>query len=231
MRKVKVYFQFFWLPLLLSAVGLFLWFYISDNLSDFKSTLIGTFLGISISLAAAESFKRIAEHKRVKKTFCFLELITIPYLKNQAQNLQDTLGEYQDICSIEQAASFLAICAHLNRVAVDFDKSWLRLVYSQEFLDAISNDDHFNKISHAIFEVLLFTKQLSAQSVNARSLLLNDITHLTDTQKIDLIERSKNIRNNLKDSAEKLQKYTERLKEEIRNFLDKTGALYSELER
>lgn len=231
MRKAKVYFQFFWLPLLLSSVGLFLWFYISDNLSDFKSTLIGAFLGISISLTTAESFKRLAEYKRVKKTFGFLELITIPYLKNQAQNLQDTVGQYQDICSIEQAASFLAICAHLNRVAVDFDKSWLRLVYSQEFLDAISNDEHFNKISHAIFEVLLFTKQLSAQSVNARSLLLNDIAHLTDTQKIDLIERSKNIRNNLKDSAEKLQKYTEKLKEEIRNFLDKTGALYSEFER
>lgn len=231
MRKAKAYFQFFWLPLLLSAVGLFLWFYISDNLSDFKSTLIGAFLGISISLAAAESFKRLAEHKRVKKTFDFLELITIPYLKNQAQNLQDTLVRYQDICSVEQAASFLAICAHLNRVAADFDKSWLRLVYSQEFLDAISNDEHFNKISHAIFEVLLFTKQLSAQSVNARSLLLNDITHLTDAQKIDLIARSRNIRNNLKDSAEKLQKYTEELKEEIRNFLNKTGALYSEFER
>lgn len=231
MRKAKIYLRFFWLLLLLSVVGIFLWFYISDDLSNFKSTLIGAFLGISISLAVAESFKRLTEHRRVKKTFGMLELITIPYLKNQSQNLQETVSQYQDICSIDQAVSFLAICAHLDRVATNFDKSWLQLVYSQEFLDAINNDEHFNKISHAIFEVLLFTKQLSAQSVNAQSLLLNNISHLTDTQKTDLINRAKSIRNALADSAEKLQKYTEKLKEEIRGFLNKTGASYSEFER
>ena len=231
MRKVKVYLRFFWLPLLLSAVGIFLWFYISNGLSNFKGTLIGAFLGISISLAVAESFKRLTEHRRVKKTFGLLELIAIPYLKNQSENLRETVGQYQDICSIEQAVSFLAICAHLDKVAINFDKSWLQLVYSQEFLDAIKNDEHFNKISHAIFEVLLFTKQLSAQSVNAQSLLLNDISHLTDTQKSDLINRTKNIRNALNDSAEKLQKYTDRLKEEIRNFLNEVGSVYSEFER
>lgn len=231
MRKVEIYFRFFWPSLILSAAGIFLWFYISDDLSNFKSTLIGAFLGISISLALANGFKRLGEHRRIKKTFGMLELITIPYLKNQSQNLRETVSQYQDICSIEQAASFLAICAHLDKVAINFDKSWLQLVYSQEFLDAISSDEHFNKISHAIFEVLLFTKQMSAQSVNAQSLLLNDISHLTDTQKSDLINRAKNIRNTLNDSAEKLQKYTEKLKEEIRNFLNETGSTYSEFER
>ena len=231
MKKTKIYLRFFWLPLLLSAIGVFLWFYISDDLSGFKSTLTGAFLGISISLAVAESFKRLTGHRRVKKTFGMLELITIPYLKNQSQNLRETVSQYQDICSIEQVVSFLAICAHLDRVAINFDKSWLQLIYSQEFLDAINNDEHFNKISHAIFEVLLFTKQLSAQSVNAQSLLLNDISHLTDAQKADLINRAKNIRNTLADSSEKLQKYTEKLEEEIRDFLNKTGSSYSEFER
>ncbi|MBI2047894.1 MAG: hypothetical protein HYT27_02030 [Parcubacteria group bacterium] len=231
MRKVKKYFEFFWLPLLLLAAGIFLWFYIPDGFSNFKSTLIGSFFGISISLAAADGFKRLTGHKRIKKTFGMLELIAMPYLKNQSQNIRDTVGQYQDICSIEQAISFLAVCAHLDRVALNFDKSWLQLTYSQEFLDAINSDEHFNKISHAIFEVLLFTKQLSAQSINAQSLLLNDVSHLTDAQKTDLISRTKNIRNALFDSAEKLQKYTERLEEEIRNFLNKTGSSYSEFER
>ena len=93
-RKSKVYVKFFCLPLLLVVTAIVGWFYMPDNLSDFKSTLVGTLLGVGITLAAAESFKKLAEYKRVKKTFGLLRLITIPYLKHQAENLEATIKQY-----------------------------------------------------------------------------------------------------------------------------------------
>ena len=230
-RKIKVYIKFFWLLLLLIIAAVVGWFYIPDNLSDFKSTLIGTLLGVGITLAAAESFKKLAEYKRVKKTFGLLKLITIPYLKNQAENLEATIKQYNDICSIEQAVSFFAQCAHLDKLAVNFDKSWLQLVYSQDFLDAVSNDEHFNKMANAIFEVLLFLKQLSAQSANAQINLQNNFSKLSDEQREEFIKRAKKIRDDLQDNIGKLSKYTEKLDEEITRFLNITGVKYTEFDR
>lgn len=231
MRKMETYLRFFWLPLFLMAIAIVSWFYIPDDFGTFKSSLFGTLLGVGISLATAESFKRLTEYKRVKKTFGLLKLITIPYLKNQAENLQATIKQYSDICSIEQAASLFVHCAHLDRVAVSFDKSWLQLVYSQDFLDAINNDEHFNKIANAIFEVLLFFKQLSAQSINAQINLQNNLASLSKDQQNDFIERAKKIRNDLMDNADKLSKYTNRLDEEIVRFLNMTGVKHSEFNR
>ena len=231
MRKVKIYLRFFWLPLLLGMVSIIGWFYMPDNFSTFKSTLFGTFLGVGLTIATAEGFKSLTEHKRVKKTFGLLKLVAVPYIKNQAENLQETAKQYNDICSIEQAVSLFVHCAHLDRVATNFDKSWLQLIYSQDFLDSIKNNEHFNKIANAIFEVLLFLKQLSAQSINAQINLQNDLPRLSDDQKNDLIERAKKMRNELVDNAAKLAKYSDKLDEEIMRFLNTNGVNYSEFER
>jgi len=230
-RKIKVYARIFWLPLLLAILAIVGWFYVPDNLSNFKSTLIGTLLGIGITLAAAESFKKISEYKRVKKTFGLLKLVTIPYLKNQSDNFEATMKQYNDICSIEQAILFFAQCAQLDKVASNFDQSWLQLVYSQDFLDAISNDDHFNKMANAIFEVLLFIKQLSTQSANAQINFHNDFSKLTEEQQKDFINRAKQMRDALKENIEKLSKYTEKFDEEISSFLSTAGVNYSEFDR
>ena len=231
MRKLKTYLRFFWLPLLLATTGIVGWFYIPDNFSAFKSTLFGTLLGVGLTLATAEGFKSLTEYKRVKKTFGLLKLVTIPYINNQAENLQETTKQYNDMCSIEQAVSLFVHCAHLYRVAANFDKSWLQLIYSQDFLDSVKNDEHFNKIANAIFEVLLFLKQLSAQSINAQINLQNDSPRLSDDQKNDLIERAKKMRDELVDNADKLSKYSNKLDEEIMRFLNITGVNYSEFER
>ena len=231
MRKSKTYLRFFWRPLLLAAAGIVGWFYIPDNFSAFKSTLFGTLLGVGLTLATAEGFKDLIEHKRVKKTFGLLKLVTIPYIKNQAENLQETAKQYNDMCSIEQAVSLFVHCAHLDRVAANFDKSWLQLIYSQDFLDSVKNDEHFNKIANAIFEVLLFLKQLSAQSINAQINLQNNLSGLSDDQKNDFIKRAKKMRDELVDNADKLSKYSDKLDEEIMRFLNITGVNYSEFER
>lgn len=231
MRKIKIYLKFFWLPLLLAIVAVIGWFYIPDDFSAFKSTLFGTFLGVGLTIATAEGFKSLTEHKRVKKTFGLLKLIAVPYIKNQAENLQETAKQYNDMCSIEQAASLFVHCAHLDRVAINFDKSWLQLIYSQDFLDSVKNDEHFNKIANAIFEVLLFLKQLSAQSINAQINLQNNLSGLSEEQKTQLIERARKMRDELIDNAAKLLTYSGKLDEEIMRFLNTSGVNYSEFER
>ncbi|MCX6739085.1 MAG: hypothetical protein NT098_03465 [Candidatus Parcubacteria bacterium] len=231
MRKLMRYLEFFLIPIVLLAVAIFCWFYVPESISSFRAGLLGTALGVGISLFAAESFKKITEYKRIKKTFGLLKLVTIPYLKNQAENFSATMQIYHDMCSIDQALSFLAMSSHFNRVSDSFDKSWLQMVYSQDFIDAIGSDQHLNKIANAILEVLLFIKQIAAQSVNAQTLLLNDVNTFSDTQKTEFLNRAKKIRDDLEQNAQKLQKYTDKLDEEVLNFLIKNGTIYSEIER
>ena len=219
------------MPTLLLVAAIFCWFYTPDTIGNFKAGFLGTALGVAISLFAAESFKKVTEHKRVKKTFGFLKLVTIPYLKNQAENFSASMQIYRDMCSVEQSLSFLAMSAHFNRIADNFDKSWLQLVYSQDFIDAIGSDGHFNKIANAVLEVLLFVKQITAQSVNAQTLLLNDTSIFSDAQKTEFLNRAKKIRDDLEQSAQKLQKYVDKLDAEITGFLSKNGASHSEFER
>ncbi len=230
-RKIRVYIRFFGLPLLLVIVAIVGWFFTPNDLSNFKSTLVGTLLSIGITLAAAEGFRKLAEYKRVKKTFGLLKLVTIPYLKNQSENLEATMKQYNDICSIEQSVLFFAQCSQLDKIATNFDKSWLQLMYSQDFLDAVNSDDHFNKIANAIFEVLLFIKQLSSQSANAQINLHNDFSKLTKEQQEEFINRAKQMRDGLKENIEKLSKYTGKLDEEILKSLNATGTNYSEFDR
>lgn len=214
--------------IIVSIIG---WFYIPYNLGNFRLGLISSILGVGISIFTAESFKKINEYKRLKKTLGLLKLIAIPYLKNQAENLAETIKLYQDICSIPQAQSFLALVSNFDSISLNFDKSWLQLIYSQEFIDAINSDDHFNKLSNAILEIQLFTKQLTAQSVNAKHLLMNDFTKFGEKETGFFLSRAKQIRNDLNDSARKLEKYTDKLNEEIDRFFSKTGAKYEEFER
>jgi hypothetical protein len=158
-------------------------------------------------------------------------LITIPYLKNQSENFIETTKLYQDICSMAQVQSFLVIVSSFDSVSLSFDKSWLQLIYSQDFVDAIKSDDQFNKLSNAILEILLFTKQLTAQSVNAKHLLINDFTKFGDKETDLFLSRTKQIWNDLNDSARKLEKYTDKLNEEIEHFFSKSGVKYEEFER
>ncbi len=231
MRKIKIYLKYFWIPITLIVISVICWFYILDTLGNFKVGLIASILGVGISIFTAESFKKISEYKRVKKTLGFLKLITIPYLKNQSENFTETIKLYQDICSLAQAQSFLALVSNFDAVSLSFDKSWLQLIYSQDFIDAIDSDDQFNKLSNAILEIQLFTKQLTAQSVNAKHLLMNDFTKFGEKETDFFLSRAKQIRNDLNDSARKLEKYTDKLNEEIDRFFSSSGVKHEEFER
>jgi len=231
MRKIEVYLKYFWIPVALIIISATCWFYISDTLGNFKVGLIASVLGVGISIFTAESFKQINEYKRVKKTFGFLKLITIPYLKNQFENITDTMNLYQDICSITQAQSFLALVLNFDAVSLSFDKSWLQLIYSQDFIDAMKSDDQFNKLSNAVLEIQLFTKQLTAQSVNAKHLLMNDFTKFGEKETDLFLSRAKQIRNDLNVSAQKLEKYTDKLNEEIDRFFSNSGVKHEEFDR
>ena len=230
MRKIEIYLKYFWIPITLIIISVICWFYILDTLGNFKVGLIASILGVGISIFTAESFKKISEYKRVKKTLGFLKLITIPYLKNQFENFIETITLYQDICSMAQAQSFLALVSNFDAVSLSFDKSWLQLIYSQDFIDAIDSDDQFNKLSNAILEIQLFTKQLTAQSVNAKHLLMNDFTKFGEKETDSFLSRAKQIRNDLNDSVQKLGKYTDKLNEEIDRFFSKSGVKHEEFD-
>ena len=231
MRKFKIYLKYFYIPLILTVVAVACWFYVLDSLGSFKVGLIASILGIGISIFTAESFKKLNEYKRLKKTLGFLKLTTIPYLKNQSENFTDTIKLYKDICSTTQAQSFLVLVSNFDSVSLGFDKSWLQLVYSQDFIDVINSDDHFNKLANAILEIQLFIKQLTTQSVHAKHLLMNDSTKFGEKETDLFLSRAKQIRDDLNDSASKLEKYTDRLNEEIDHFFSKTGVKYEEFER
>ncbi len=231
MRKIEVYLKYFWIPITLIIISVICWFYISDTLGNFKVGLVATVLGVGISIFTAESFKQISEYKRVKKTFGFLKLITIPYLKNQSENITDTMKSYQDVCSIIHAQSFLALVSNFDAVSLSFDKSWLQLIYSQDFIDAMKSDEQFSKLSNAVLEIQLFTKQLTAQSVNAKHLLMNDFTKFGEKETDIFLSRAKQIRNDLNVSAQKLEKYVDKLDEEINRFFSQNGVKHEEFDR
>jgi len=231
MRKIKIYLKYFCAPLILIVISIVCWFYISDNLSGFKVGLVASILGVGISIFSAEGFKKLTEYKRLKKTLGFLKLITIRYLKNQSENFTATIKLYQDICSVTQAQSFLVLVSNFDSASNTFDKSWLQLIFSQDFVDAINSDDQFNKLSHAILEILLFTKMLTAQSINAKHLLANDLTKFGETETNFFISRTKSIRDDLNGSIEKLEKYTNNLEEEIDRFFSRSGVTHNEFDR
>ena len=231
MRKLKVCLKIFKIPLLITIVAISFWFLAPEDWGNFQNSLIASIFGIGISIFAVESFKKITEYKRVKKTFGFLKLITIPYLKNQCENHTETIKLFQDICSVSQARSFLGLVSNFDSVSLSFDKSLLQLIYSQDFIDAINSDDHLNRLSNAILEILLFTKQLTAQSINAKHLLMNDFEKFDEKETDYLLSRTKQIRNDLNDSAQKLEKYINSLEEEIDRFFSENGVKYEEFER
>lgn len=233
-RKILIYLNFFWLSLLLITIAIFWWFYIDqDGLSDFQIGLLSSILGVGIAITFNENRKSLIDHQRTKKTFGLLRLIIIPYLKNQSENIIETMKLYDDICSFDKSIAFIRLISEFNRISTDFDKNWLQLIYSQDFIDAIKSDNHFNKISNQIFEIMIFTKTITGCSINAKNLLdgLSDINVISEDNKIISIEKSKKIRNEILDVAQKLQKYADNLNNEITNFLEHNGVIYSEFER
>lgn len=225
------YLKFFWVAILLIFIAAICWQYIPVNFNNFRSGLISSILGVGIALFAAEGFKDLDNHKKIKKTFGLLRLVTIPYLKNQSENFIKTAVSYQDICTKEKAISFIALMSNLNEVEKTFDRSWLQMVLSQDFIDAIKSDDQFNKIAHAILELLLFIGAISTLSVNAKVLMMNDPSKLTEEQSMLFITKAKEFRNQLSESACSLQKYINQLDQEMEIFFLQNNVIYQEFER
>lgn len=201
---------------------------------NFGISLVASILGVGISIFTAESYKKLSEHKRLKKTFGLLRLTTIPYLKNQYESILETLRLYQDICSLEQAKSFLLLVSNFELVSSNFDKSWLQLIYSQDFIDAIESDDQINNLSHAIFEILIFTQQFTTQSINTKNLLhlLSEKSqNLKEEEIAHLLINTRQTRNSLNDTTYKLKEYTEKLDQEIDKLFKKYGVKYMEIAR
>jgi len=231
MRKTALYLKIFAIPILLFIICALTWLFAPDSVSSTQGGLLGAVLGVGLSISVAESFKALTEHKRRKKTFGLLKLITIPYLKCRASGLIDTMKDYNDICSFEKAVEFLVMVSHFDSSAQSFDKEWFQLVYSQDFLDAIKSDTHFGALAIPIKEVLLMSDQLTTQATNAKVNLSNDLSNLTDDNKNELIRRSRQMRDVVMDNALKLQKYTDDLDKELMTYLQQNGVGYSETDR
>lgn len=202
-----------------------------ENYNNFKGNLIASILGVGIAIFTAEGFKNINNHRRIKKNFGFLRLIVVPYLKNQTQNFVDTANTYQDICNKDQAINFIAIASHLNEMSNAFDKSWLQLVFSQDFIDAIKSDEHFNRVSHAILELLLFINATSTLSANAKTLMMNDVSHLDEQGVQMFIAKARGFRNTLTKSGQDLEKYVNLLDQEMELFFRNNNVTYEEFQR
>lgn len=97
-------------------------------------------------------------------------------------------------------------------------------MYSQDFVSAIKTDEQFAKISSAIEEVLTSTSSLASQAVNAKKLLTSDAQKFLLAAHEVYLREIRKIRDSLKDSANWLDKQTEKLEEEVTRFLHDNGA-------
>lgn len=238
LRKIKKLLELYMIPILVGLLSVVLFFnffnYINflsgADLSNFKVQLLATFLGVFLSISIASSSNDRRQYLRLKRTFGLLKLIAVPHLKNQAENIKDTMDSFSDICTLERALSFLVMSSQFDSFSTSSDKNWMQLIYSKEFLDAPINDAHFNTIASAILEQLLFTKKLVSQASNAKGLIGNP-AQMSEEQKTLIIKRSQEIRDDLRSSADSLLRYVENLNKEVISFLEKNGAHYSETER
>lgn len=231
MRKVKLCLKCFWPSLLLFAIAAVLWFYLPDSLGSFKVGLLSSALGIGISISIAEGIKKILEHKRIKKTLGFLKLITIPYLQNQSENFAEMLKQYNDMNSLPHAQAFLLLVVNFDAVSNTFDKNWLQLVYSLDFIDALHSDSQVNSIARTVSEVLIFTKTLTWHSVNAKRLMAVDVSKFDSAELEHYVGEARKIRDDLNETNRKLEKYTDKLNDEIETLFSQTGVKYEEFDR
>ena len=229
-----MFLEFSFVPLLFVIAALISWFLISNKLSGFRGTLWATFLGIGISISGAESYKKAQEHRRIKRAFGYLKLITVPYIVNQSENLSATIDQYKDICSIDDARRLCVLVSNFDSISNEFDKSWLQLIYSPDFIDAFKKNneggEQFNNVAISVKEVLIFTKTLNAQAVICKN-LIGDPSKLPQNQQDEYIKNARQVRDDLKVAITLLDKYTERLGKEISNFLQKNGTVYYEYDR
>lgn len=241
-RKIKKLVGLYGIPIIVGIISIFLFYnffgyfnlFSSADLLNFRVQLMATSLGVLLSIAIINASDSKKEYIRIKRSFGLLKLIVIPLLKNQAENIRDIMNNYKDICSLEKAIEFLAMASRLDTLALASDKNWTQLIYSREFLDAPIKDVHFNVISQAILEQLLFIKTLFSQSNNSNLVPCSPTfipVNLTDDQKELVITRAKGIRNDLHSASVYLLKYIENMDREVLNFLRENGVNYSEVDR
>lgn len=228
MRRHKLYLKLFKIPVVLSLIAIASWFFVPYSVTTFRGGLIASVLGVGISIFTAESFKKLAEHRRVKKTLGMLKYVTVPYLHSQSEDITDTLKNYQGTLLALQAFLLLGLVSNFDTISLAFDKSWLQLVHSQDFIDALDNDDHFYKIADVEFEVQSFTKNLAGQSVRAKYLLANGQQLISNNMQAQFLSEVQGIRDSLLESAENLGKYSKELEKTIDSFLLQNGAQFQQ---
>jgi hypothetical protein len=226
MRRHKLYLRLFRIPLALSLIAIASWFIVPYSVTTYRGGLIASVLGVGISIFAAESFKKLTEFRRVKRTFGMLKYVAVPYLHSHAQDITDTLKNYKGTLSTLQAFLLLGLVANFDTISLAFDKSWLQLVHSQDFIDALDNDDQFYKIADVEFEVASFTKNLAGQSIRAKYLLANGQQLIAGNMQSQFLSQVQGIRDSLKESGKSLEQYSKDLEKEIDDFLLQNGVSY-----
>jgi hypothetical protein len=230
MRKFLLYFKITWFTVFLVIIAVCVWFFVTDSIGTLKATLIGALLGFGLTTSVARNIDSLTLHRRRKRTFGMIKLIVIPYLLSRAQNLLDTMRSYHDISSTEEALTFIMVTSHLDILASTLDKEWTQLIYSQDFLDAINSDNHFNSIATAVKEVMFCVDQLASQSIDAKSLNVVE-SQLTPDHRTMIISRAREMRDVLEDNALKLEKYVNQLDRDVSDFLSNNGTSYEEYDR
>lgn len=235
MRKAKFYLDIYKWPIILAfvAVSIFFDFNVVLNFQiipdDFKQSYlvqtIATLLGVFIAFQLTESNKKVEQRKRAKKSLGILKLTVVEYLENHIKDIQTTLSIHNDICDKESANKFLVMVSNLDIFALTIHKDWFQIIHSQDFLDTIDHDNRFNNVSALTSEMVLHIRQLAVSSTNASSLLEGDF----DEEKY--MSRAKQIRNDLQMNLYTLSKCLAIFDTEVMNFLESTGAKYSEVKK
>ena len=210
-------------PIFLSLVALVLFITNPVGLSVVRIELLASILGVAISLSFVTSALTVTEHKRLKKTFGFLRIVTVPYLRSHSESVTGTLLAYRGDLTQIQALIFLHLDSNFDVISSSLDSSWLQFIHSQDFMDTIKHDDELQKIADVEFEVLSFTKSLAAQSVKAKY-LLDTFPLLQEHERNTIILQAQQIRDDLQESAQGLMDYTNQLNVVLETLLINNGA-------
>lgn len=205
---------------------------LSIDQKNYLIQMIATLVGVGLSIFTASGFNKIQRTIRIKKTFAFLKLVTIPYLNTQIKSMRNTFNQFSDICTYSQAMAFMRISNNLRSVERNFDTSWFSLIYSQDFFDLVDDDEIFNSICHAILEINYYTSAIVYQSINASDFIKAPESLDTDEEfRIKAITKAKEIRGEVLNQIDHLEKYKNTLDTQIMNFLRQKGAKYTEIVR
>jgi hypothetical protein len=218
-EKLKLYFQYFGILILLLVVSVifFFWLPADDSLNEFQLSMITSILAVSISSFFALSLYRIERHKRLEKIFRMLYEVHISIFHDLLTSLENYLKGMDLKFDEVSIRSFFKHVQNMDMLLIAADNDLSSLILNHDFLDRINNELHFNTMRDLARDFSYFHRFLRMESNNAQINLLNGSMNL-ECYKMAMEQRCK-----ILCRITELRRELERNKQVLASFLEENG--------